>query len=210
MSPRNVETPWYTRDEAASYLRVSVRTLTRWREIGRLAAPTSGRFHRDDLDAALAKLPSPRSPIVRRERDEVEKSRPTAWEVMVADPDHPTMAEVAHGITSREPVSRETNEPFSVGYNHPTIKTWAASVATVSPVCTCEYPYPPEIWSGHHPHCGLEPEDDRYMNPAVSEDDFESAPADMPTRGEILRAAFRNETLLFGDDEYWDYMDEEF
>jgi hypothetical protein len=25
------------------------------------------------------------------------------------------------------------------------------------PTCTCEYPYPREIWDGHHPNCVTEP-----------------------------------------------------
>lgn len=24
---------------------------------------------------------------------------------------------------------------------------------TISDTCTCEYPYPREIWDGHHPDC---------------------------------------------------------
>jgi len=26
----------------------------------------------------------------------------------------------------------------------------------IEPSCSCEYPYPPEIWRGHHPTCELE------------------------------------------------------
>ena len=48
------EQVWYTRDEAAEYLRVSTRTLDRWIASGRLRAYRQSRklvrLRREDLD----------------------------------------------------------------------------------------------------------------------------------------------------------------
>jgi hypothetical protein len=32
--------------------------------------------------------------------------------------------------------------------------------AIAETLCTCEYPYPAGVWEGHHPHCGMEPEEE--------------------------------------------------
>ncbi len=54
MSPRTVDTPWFTQTEAAVYCRVSDRQFRRWIESKRVVgAGTPKRFHRDVLDAAV-------------------------------------------------------------------------------------------------------------------------------------------------------------
>jgi excisionase family DNA binding protein len=52
------ESPWYTRDEASAYLRISARTLDEWVTAGRVQrravkGSRSVRYHRDDLDRAI-------------------------------------------------------------------------------------------------------------------------------------------------------------
>lgn len=52
------DSPWFTKDEAASYLRVSPDTMDRYVSTGlirkRMIRNTrTVRFHKDDLDAAL-------------------------------------------------------------------------------------------------------------------------------------------------------------
>jgi predicted site-specific integrase-resolvase len=55
--PRDTDTPWYTREEAAQYLRMSVDTLDRWQRDGVVERHTASngrpRYHQDSLDAAL-------------------------------------------------------------------------------------------------------------------------------------------------------------
>lgn len=49
-------TDWMTRKEVAAYLRISTRTVDRWREAGFLKAyPRGGRilYRRSEVDAAL-------------------------------------------------------------------------------------------------------------------------------------------------------------
>lgn len=52
--PRDVETPWYTRGEAAKYLRMSVDTLSRCERDGQIVRREMPdgrfRFHVEDLD----------------------------------------------------------------------------------------------------------------------------------------------------------------
>jgi hypothetical protein len=51
---RTVESPWYTREEAANYLRVSPDTLDRLNVArSRLGDTRRLLFHRDDLDATV-------------------------------------------------------------------------------------------------------------------------------------------------------------
>ncbi|WP_035692145.1 helix-turn-helix domain-containing protein [Azospirillum halopraeferens] len=60
MSENLIVQPYYTRSEAASLLRVSMRTLDRWRHAGMLHCVRSRtgrvRIPRDSLLAALAAL----------------------------------------------------------------------------------------------------------------------------------------------------------
>jgi excisionase family DNA binding protein len=63
--------PWLALDEAATYLRISVRTLERWIAKGRVRSTTIGRrrlLHRDDLDAlaAAGEETAPTAPPRRR------------------------------------------------------------------------------------------------------------------------------------------------
>jgi excisionase family DNA binding protein len=56
--PRDPDSPWYTRAEAAQYLRVDPKTLDRWRRENRVTSRKidgiqSVRYHRDDLDACV-------------------------------------------------------------------------------------------------------------------------------------------------------------
>lgn len=53
-----MSTPWMTREEAATYLRVSTSTLDRYVREGklarhRLAGTRSARFHKEELDALV-------------------------------------------------------------------------------------------------------------------------------------------------------------
>ena len=61
--PTPVErSPWYTPAESGRYLRCSERTIYRMIEQGVLPAHRAGtrivRIHRDDLDAALGRVPA--------------------------------------------------------------------------------------------------------------------------------------------------------
>jgi|tagenome__1003787_1003787.scaffolds.fasta_scaffold20988194_9 excisionase family DNA binding protein len=58
----DVPTPWYTKVEACQYLRVSLETLDRYVADGilvihKVRGRQTVRLHRDDLDAALERIP---------------------------------------------------------------------------------------------------------------------------------------------------------
>ena len=57
--------PWKTHPEAATYLRISERTLDRWVKRRGIRSTTIGRrrlYHRDDLDAAAREETPPSVP----------------------------------------------------------------------------------------------------------------------------------------------------
>jgi excisionase family DNA binding protein len=56
------DTPWLTRNEAASYARVSVRTIDTWAASGKLRRYVADdsrlvRFRREDVDAVMVLKP---------------------------------------------------------------------------------------------------------------------------------------------------------
>lgn len=57
-APPPAHTPWLTKREAAAYLRISVDTLNRWEDAGKVtfhkvADLQSVRLNRDELDALM-------------------------------------------------------------------------------------------------------------------------------------------------------------
>ena len=108
---------WFTHAEAAKYVRISPRTLRRWRTSGRVTA-YGGRYFRTDLDLAVKnferfKATYPNDPIAP-EDDFFEQTRPAGFRGRVSSCRHGVY------IIGDDQVSRctECGDPYPHGDHH--------------------------------------------------------------------------------------------